>query len=238
MTIRKDYIMTNKLIIKHVGLAAIAIILLSNMASAQHKSFIISQKGDTINIVDNKGLKQGKWVTTVGEVRGEPGFDEEGYYKDDKKTGTWRQYNSTGDLIGLENYLNGGKAGAQDYFTFLGDLIRHEEWRGYNPDAPYDTVAIYGEGNNEIIDYKLVKAQQYSVKHGEWRYYEPGGRMIKTEYYDRGSLQKSPNSETAAVTTAPENPKEKVKTKEILEYEKKYSKKKRAQMERDGRTGL
>jgi hypothetical protein len=32
--------------------------------------------------------------------------------------------------------------------------------------------------------------------------------------------------------------KEKVKTKEILDYEKKYSKKKRQQLERDGKTGL
>jgi hypothetical protein len=33
-------------------------------------------------------------------------------------------------------------------------------------------------------------------------------------------------------------PKEKVKTKEILEYEKKYSKKKRKRLERVGQTGL
>ena len=49
---------------------------------------------------------------------------------------------------------------------------------------------------------------------------------------DKDALQKE------TVTTDPAKPKEKVKTKEILEYEKKYSKKKRAHMEREGKTSL
>ncbi|MFZ4058592.1 MAG: hypothetical protein ACOYKE_10660 [Ferruginibacter sp.] len=209
--------------------------------SAQYKSFKLSPDGDTLNIIDAKGLKQGKWVLSVGEIRGEPGYDEEGMYKNDKKDGMWRRYNSTGDLIAFENYRFGGKDGAQEYFSFLGDLQKHEEWRSYNPDAPYDTIPIYGTGSNEIIEYRIVKAEQYSVPNGEWRYYE-GGRLTKLERYDRGRLLKDEPDEKAkaatTVVTEKEKPKEKVKTKEILEYEKKYSKKKRAQMERDGRTGL
>jgi antitoxin component YwqK of YwqJK toxin-antitoxin module len=183
-----------------------------------------------------KGMKQGKWVNTVPEIRGEPGYEEEGYYKDDKKTGTWRKYNENGDLIAIENYKFGGKHGTQDYFSFLGAIERHEEWKGYNPDAPYDTIPVYGEGNNEIIEYKLVKAEQYSVPHGEWKYFNPTGHVIKTERYDRGQLIK--DAPPPVAENKPAQPKEKVKTKEILEYEKKYSKKKRNQMERVGKTAL
>jgi len=208
--------------------------------SAQYKEYSLSPKGDTLNAIDNKGLKQGKWVTSVPELRGEPGYEEEGFYKNDKKEGVWRRYNTTGDIIAIENYRFGGKDGLQEYFTFLGDVQRQEEWRGFNPDAPYDTIPVYGTSNNEILSYKIVKAEQYSVKHGEWKFYEAGGRITKFEKYDRGRLLKDGESNATAIVTTKleEKPKEKVKTKEILEYEKKYSQKKRKKMERDGQTGL
>ena len=217
-----------------------AIVCFDLTAAAQYKAFKLSPKGDTLNAVDKKDLKQGKWVVTVAELRGEPGYEEEGYYKDDKKTGPWRKYNSTGDILAIENYKAGGKEGVQEYFSFLGDLLRHEEWKGYNPDAPFDTIAVYGQGNNEVASYKIVKAQQYSVPHGEWKYYAPGEKFIKMETYDHGRLLKNPDDKTTAVATktAEEKPEEKVKSKEILEYEKKYSKKKRKALERDGKTAL
>ncbi len=216
-----------------------ALLTIGFNAEAQYKSFQISIKGDTINAVDKKSLKQGKWVVTVAELRGEPGFEEEGYYKNDKKTGPWRKYNSSGDILAIENYKLGGKDGVQEYFSFLGDLLKHEEWKGYNPDAPYDTIPVYGQGNNEVASYKIVQAEQYSVPHGEWKYYSPGEKFIKMETYDRGRLLKNPDDKSIAITKpAIEKPDEKVKTKEILEYEKKYSKKKKKQMERDGRTAL
>ena len=226
--------------LKNISVAAIVLMLTYN-AGAQHKLFIISAKGDTINVVDKKNLKQGKWVTTVAELMGEPGYEEEGYYKNDKKNGPWIKYNSTVDIVAVENYRAGGKEGVQEYFNFLGDIEKHEEWKGYNPDTPYDTIPVYGQGNNEISSYKIVKAEPYSVPNGEWKYYAAGGKLTKVEKYDRGHLLKNEEDKPAVVTavvTDDEKPKEKVKTREILEYEKKYSKKKRKQMERDGKTGL
>lgn len=226
--------------INQLGLLMMGLLLFSINGVAQYKEYKISPAGDTLNAIDKKGLKQGKWVTSVGEIRGEPGYDEEGLYKDNKKTGPWRRYNSTGDILAIENYRFGGKHGLQEYFTFLGDVERQEEWLGYNPDAPYDTIPVYGTENNEIISYKIVKAEQYSVKNGEWKYYEPGGRLVKYEKYDRGRLLKDGDKGDVAETTktVKEVPDEKVKTKEILEYEKKYSQKKRKKLERDGKTGL
>jgi len=194
----------------------------------------LSVNGDTLNAIDSKGLKQGKWVVKVAELRGEPGYEEEGIFKNDKKEGIWRQYNLNSDLIAVENYKLGGKDGIQQYYTYLGDLYREESWKGYDPDAPYDTIPVYGSGNGEIVDYKIVKAEQYSVKHGEWKYYEPStGRLVKLEKYDRGLLEKPG---TTAVTTPTVNKDKKVeKTPEMLEWEKKNKGKKKAL--REGRTG-
>ncbi|MEP6677138.1 MAG: hypothetical protein ABJA78_18400 [Ferruginibacter sp.] len=206
-----------------------------NMVSAQLKDYTISAKGDTINGVNKDGDKQGRWVVHVDEVRGEPGYEEEGTFKKGKKEGAWRIYNLNGDLIGIELYKFGGKDGLQQYFTYLGDLVREEQWRGYNPDAPYDTIPVYGTGSNEILNYKIVKAEQYSVKHGEWKYYEAGtGRLLKAEQYDHNRLV-TPN--TPAVAAADDKAKKKIeKTPEMLEWEKKNKGKKK--VVRDGAVGL
>lgn len=228
--------MKNKVVI------IIALLFIALGANAQYKEFKLSANGDTLNIVDKKGLKQGKWVTSVGEIRGEPGYEEEGAYKNNEKTGVWRKYTSGGDIIAVENYVHGGKDGLQQYYNYLGMLEREESWRGYNPDAPYDTIAIYGPDNNEVIGTKLVKAEQYSVKHGLWKYYDPQtGRLLNTENYDRGRLvtdEDKKKEKQAAATVDKSDKKTPSKTPEMLEYEKKYSKKKRAEMERDGKTSL
>lgn len=206
--------------------------LMSGMA--QYKTFTLNADGDTLNAIDKNNLKQGKWVLHVEPLRGEPGYEEEGIFKNDKKEGMWRKYSLVGDIIAVEYYKFGGKDGIQQYYTYLGDLIREESWRGYDPDAPYDTIAVYGEGNNEIVDYKIIKAEQYSVKHGEWKYYEAGtGRLVKSEMYDHGHLE-TPGDNAKTVKAVTEKKKEVEKTPEMLEWEKKNKGKKKAL--RDGRT--
>ena len=185
---------------------------------AQYKSYTLNAEGDTINAIDNNGMKTGKWVIHVEPLRGEPGYEEEGIFKKDKKEGIWRQYSLVGDIIAVEFYKLGGKDGIQQYYTYLGDLIREESWRGYDPDAPYDTIAVYGEGNNEIIDFKIVKADQYSVRHGEWKYFEAGtGRLVKVEKYERGHLE-TPTDNKKTVVAPSAKKKEVEKTPEMLEW--------------------
>lgn len=195
-------------------------------ASAQIKSFIISVKGDTLNVVDKNDLRQGKWVVHVDPLRGEPGYEEEGVFVNGKKEGNWRKYNLQGDLIAIENYKHGDKDGTSRYFSNLGDILREENWRAYNPDQPYDTIPIYGQDNNQVINYKVVKAEPYSVKDGEWTYYEPGtGRILRTEKYDRGHLAGA--QDAAAVA---EEPMKKIVPKEVLEFQQKNSKKKKVKV--------
>jgi hypothetical protein len=224
---------------KNIFLTLLAFILFSlQNADAQYSKYSLNDKGDTINGLNKKGLKHGRWVERVEEIRGEPGYEEEGLYKNGVKDGYWRKYSLEGDLLAVEHYKFGGKDGLQQYYSFLGDLIREESWRGYNPDAPYDTIAIYGTGSNEIVDFKIVKAEPYAVKDGEWRYYEEGsGRLIRTEKWDRNNLV-IPGANKPAVATKDEDkkPKKVEKTAEMMEWEKKNKGKKR--VVRDGQTGI
>ena len=221
--------------IRHLIIVAVIQFVLLSSSFAQLKDYKLNAKRDTINAINQKGDKQGKWIIHTDEIRGEPGYEEEGIYKKGVKDGYWRRYNLDGDLIGVEHYILGGKDGLQQYFSYLGDLIREENWKGYNPDAPYDTIAVYGTGSGEIIDYKIVKAEPYSVKDGEWKYYEPGsGRIIKTELWARNNLV-APNTPKADAV-ASDKPKKIDKTAEMMDWEKKNKGKKRAL--RDGKTGL
>lgn len=223
--------------IQQLSLASVLLFLFLMNGQAQLKNYTLTDKGDTINGYNQKGEKHGKWIIQVAELRGEEGYEEEGEFKNGKKEGVWKLFSTSGDLIGVENYRFGGKDGTQQYFTYLGDLIRIENWRGYNPDAPYDTIDIYGTGSDEIIDRKIVKAEQYSVKHGEWKYFEPGtGRLIKTEKYDRGFLEKPKTAPATAASTQKDPAKKPDKTPEMLEWEKKNKGKKKVL--RDGRTGM
>lgn len=207
-------------------------LLISAQTSAQgHKSFQLTVDGDTLNVIDHEGKKQGPWINQLPELRGEPGYEEEGLYIDDQKDGYWRKYSLQGDLMAVEFFKRGGKDGIQRYFTFFGNLEREESWRGYNPDSPYDTIAVYGADNNEIIEYKIVAAVPYSIKHGTWNFYDEGV-LVNTEEYDRNNLV----PKKAVATVPDEKPKKVEKTAEMMEWDKKNSGKKRGL--RDGQTGM
>ena len=220
-------------------------LLLSFSASAQWKSFILSPRGDTLNRVDQKDLKQGPWVVHVDELRGERGYEEEGYFVDGKKEGPWRRYSLEGDLIALENYRWGYLNGKNVYFTRAGEPLREEYWRAIDPKNPYDTVDVYDVNDpDKIIRKEIVKVDAHSVKHGTWKYYDNYGGKVETEKWVMGKLKTEEpvvdglapidvanhKSDSTAVK------KKVTKPKEVLEFEKKNAGKKKIKV-RDGSTG-
>ena len=213
----------------------IALVLFSMSGYAQWKDYKIGVKGDTLNKVDQKGLKQGKWVNHFDEIRGEPGYEEEGIYKDNRKEGNWRLYDLTGDLIGLEYYRWGNKDGVCQYLNTAGELLREESWRAMNPDKPYDTLQI--EDIDHLDQYRtvVVKNEGVAIKHGTWKFYNPTtGLIIRTETYTLGKLEVPKSSKQDTTTTA--SNKSLVKPKEVQDYEKKNAGKKKVKF-RDGATG-
>jgi hypothetical protein len=203
-------------------------------ALPQAGSYIIGVKGDTLNKIDSKNQKQGKWVIRVDEVRGEPGYEEEGEFKNNRKEGTWRIYSLQGDLTGLEFYHWGNKDGNCQYFNSSGALIREESWRALNPDKLYDTLEV--EDIDHLNEYRtvIVKNEGVAIRHGTWKFYDPSTGMInKIQNYTMGKLEvakSDPGSDSTKLTT-----KTMVKPKEVQDYEKKNAGKKKITV-RDGAT--
>jgi hypothetical protein len=216
-------------------------LLISLNASSQCKDYIISIKGDTLNCTDAQGLRQGKWVVKYEQVRGEPGYEEEGQFVDGKKEGPWRQYSLQGDLVAIENYRWGHKHGPSQYFTSNGELVREESWRAVNPMNPYDTVEVADWDKDPlglVTKLVVVKLEGSTVKHGPWKYYEPQTGIIKkTENWVLGSIDGGPKKDDL-VGQAPPEKKTTAKPKEVMDFEKKNAGKKKVKVKvRDGRTG-
>ena len=216
-------------------------LVISLNASSQCKDYIISVKGDTLNCTDINNLRQGKWVIKYDEVRGEPGYEEEGEYKDGKKEGVWRKFSLQGDMIAIENYRWGYKNGLSQYFTPNGELIREESWRAANPLNPYDTVEVADWAKDPlglITKQVVVKIEGSTVKHGPWKFYSPQtGMIMKEESWIFGALDKGPPKKDDIVNNDPNAEKKPVaKPKEVQDFEKKNAGKKKVKV-RDGRTG-
>jgi len=215
-------------------------LLISVNGFSQWKSYTIGVKGDTLNVVDNTGKKQGRWVNKYEQLRGEPGFEEQGIYINDKKEGQWQIFSLMGDLQAIENYRWGNKNGRSLYFTPFGQPMREESWKAVNPDNPYDTVDVYDVVDpTKVIDRVVVKLDGHTLKHGTWKYYDPEyGSIIKTEQYHLDKL-KTLFDDLAPIDIAKTDSTGKkplAKPQAILDYEKKNAGKKKIKV-RDGKTG-
>lgn len=220
-----------------------AILLVSLQAQAQWKNFIIGARGDTLNRVDMKGLKQGPWVVHTDDLRGERGFDEQGFYENDKKQGAWQRFSLEGDLIAIENYAYGMKNGKCQYFTNAGEPLREESWRAIDPSNPYDTVPVYDVNDpTKIVRMTIVKIEPMSYKNGTWTYYNTvTGTIDHTEEWVMNREKKDIDAEKAIAGTddATEKKTEKKDMKKpqaVLDFEKKNAGKHKIKV-RDGSTG-
>lgn len=212
-------------------------LIISFAGKAQYKSYRLSNNGDTINVIDKNDLKQGKWAVKTEGLRGEPGYEEEGIYKDGKKEGTWRIYTTMGDLFAIERYRWGNKDGKNQYYSIQG-IVREESWKAVNPLNPYDTIDVIDPVDPSKVERRVVKIEGSSVKHGTWKYFDnSNGTISKTENYFLDKLEE-PSKMLAAdgnayASDSTKTPK-KVVPKEVLDFEKKIGKKKIKVI--DGRT--
>ena len=214
------------------------VLLISYQGFSQWKTYRLTPRGDTINCIDQQDRRQGRWVVSVDGVRGEPGYDEEGMYKDGKKEGMWRVYTTMGDLYAIESFRWGNKDGKSQYYNIAG-LVREESWKAVNPENPYDTVDVPDPIDPYKVERKVVKIEGSSVKHGTWKYYESGsGALTKTESYFLGKMEdpmkalaasgggNAGDAKEATDSTVAKAAPKKVKPKEVEAFEKKVGKKK------------
>ena len=210
----------------------VVLLLISVQGFSQWKDYKLNSKGDTLNRVDMKGKKQGYWVNRVESLRGEPGYEEEGQYQNDRKEGEWKLFNLMGDNVGKENYKWGFKDGICQYFSMHGDLVLEQSWKALNPDKEFDTLQI--EDLDKLDSYRsvIVKNEGAALKHGTWRYFNSTtGELVRTEIYELGKTKSD-----APVTAQATDKKTIAKPKEVLDFEKKNAGKKKVKV-KDGSTG-
>jgi hypothetical protein len=224
----------------------------STSAFSQLKSYIIGVRGDTLNRVDENGKKQGPWVVRVEALRGEQGYDEQGYYENDMKVDKWVRFSLMGDKIAEENYRWGQLSGKNKYYTRTGGLLREETWRAIEPGKTMDTVDVRDPNDpSKVINRVAVKVEGVAMRHGTTTYYDPEwGTIIKTEEWWMNRIKTGdaipgenddelkpidPRKKATAKTDKDKDEKEAAKPAAILDYEKKNKGKKIK--ERDGRTG-
>jgi hypothetical protein len=204
----------------------VLLLLISINGFGQWKSFILNPKGDTLNRVDMKGKKQGPWAISIADLRGERGYDEEGYFENDMKEGVWKK------------------------FSLEGVKIAEESWRAIDPAQSFDTVAVYDlKDPSKILNRVIVKNEGVAMKHGKWTYYDPReGTIEATESYIMNKLQTDGGDmiadddirpievSTGKVKIDTVSNKKTTKPQAVLDYEKKNSGKKKIKA-RDGETG-
>ena len=211
--------------------------IISHQSYSQCKSFRVNDHGDTLNCIDNSDQKQGKWINHYDQLRGEPGFEEEGEYKNNLKEGKWRKYDLNGFLIAIENYRWGNKDGNQQYFS-QGEMTREESWRAIDPEKKYDTVDVPDVYDHYKVTRKVVKVESYSLKEGVWKYYRPGSlSIIKTETYVLDKLQVPKSEFDSSSDSTNKAPVKKVIPAQVKEFEKKNSGKKSVKY-KDGSVGF
>ena len=191
-------------------------LLVSLNSFSQWKDYrLINDGKDTINRIDQNSKKQYEWIVRVESVRGEPGYEEEGEFRNDRKEGEWRIFNLMGDLVGIEQYKWGNKDGVSQYFSIHGNLRMEQSWKALNPDKQYDTIQVEDVDKLESFHEVIVKNDGASLKHGEWKIYDPEtGALLTTENYVLGKLQ---HDKSTVIT---QEPKKAPKPKEVLEFEK------------------
>ncbi len=224
---------------RNLLLPVVIFLFLGPLNAQPWKSYQLSVNGDTINAVDQAGLKQGKWVVHVDALRGEAGYEEEGEFIDDKKEGLWRRYNLSGDILAIENYRWGFRDGKQQYFSMYGDLLREEGWRAVNPKNPYDTIEVPDLDNPMVTQLKVVKHEVSELRHGTWKIFDPSsGALLKSEVWFYGEKDKSVSGGVSSSNSQPasgEKPAAPI-PKAVEEWDKKNNGKKKVVV-RDGRTG-
>ena len=166
-----------------------ALLCISSFAYAQKKktpevktvvpiiSYEVLDSGDTINRIDAKQRRQGRWLFSFEARYGESGYHEVGQFQDNIKVGRWQQYSLEGRLLSDEFYKKGNKDGEAKYYED-GQLYCIGHFLALNSNKVYDTIQVEDPITNEFKNV-TIKTDAGSVRHGFWTYYEPSTSAIK-----------------------------------------------------------
>jgi antitoxin component YwqK of YwqJK toxin-antitoxin module len=132
-------------------------------------SFEVLDNGDTINKLDVKNRKQGRWIISHEAHYGEEGFHEVGSFVDNIKQGKWNTYTLDGQIISEENFKAGNKDGEAKYYE-NGYLYCVGNYLALRAKSKYDTILVE-DAITEVMKPVVVETSMGSLKHGFWTFY-------------------------------------------------------------------
>jgi len=184
---------------RYYGIYFLMAALFLRTLTQTYSSFEI-YKGDTINIVDNNGLKQGKWIV-FGKNVNNPEYApeqivEEGYYKDGKKEGLWIKYYPSGVKRSEITYVGGRPKGPYRLYYENGKVEEEGNWdknknvgsfkRYYSNGNLQQEFNFNENGKREGIQRYYHENGQLAIE-GNWQDGKENGEV--KEYYPDGTLK-------------------------------------------------
>ncbi len=140
-------------------------------------SFELLENGDTINKLDSKNRKWGRWLIVNKGGYGEEGFMELGSYDDDIRTGVWKSYTLNGVIISQEFFKQGNKSGEARYYED-GFLFCVGNYLAMRAKYDYDTIMVE-DPSTGMEKRVILKSDVGSVRHGFWTYYNTATADVK-----------------------------------------------------------
>lgn len=141
-------------------------------------------KGDTVNRIDENGMRQGRWLVK-GASKKMPGFSgdaiaEEAYYTDNKKQGLRKQFYPDGKIkteISFEDNIPKGES--RTYFA-NGNISEIGTWKNGSWDGVY---RYFYEDGTLSYEWNFVNGK----REGEQKYYWPNGKLNYIGRWENGA---------------------------------------------------
>ncbi len=159
--------------------------LFASSIKAQSFEFI---EGDTINLTDENGLKQGHWIDIEKRT--------EGNFFNNKQEGVWKAYYTNKNIKSEITYLNGEKKGYARIYYEDGNIAEEGTWivdkwvgmyKSYYSNGKLSYLWNYNDQGSRC-GYQAYFYENGIVKiEGEWEEGKESG-LIK-EYFNSGSLR-------------------------------------------------
>ncbi len=180
------------------------ILFLLTVSLAQSQSFEPGPNGDTLNLTDAQGKKQGKWII---KGKHKPGTCytpdqkiEEGRYSENRKTGVWIEYYCNSNMKNKLTFVNGRPDGYAIMYHENGKISEEGNWKANRWVGNYKLYYDNGQVQHQFVfnqNGKRDGSQTYFYENGqkavEGNFVNGKENGIIKEYYENGDPKAEKN---------------------------------------------
>jgi antitoxin component YwqK of YwqJK toxin-antitoxin module len=144
--------------------------------SMAQDNFLIFE-GDTINLVDENGFKQGSWLIFRADT---DQIKQKGKYINNKKSGLWITYHKNGTVKSEIHHVNNIPKGYAKIYREDGTLLEEGYWNGDKWTGQY---RFYHENGNTAY---LFNYDSLGMKNGVQKYFHENGNVKISGVWKKG----------------------------------------------------